>query len=233
MKTNIYLFATLKDKAQTNHVELELPRGSTIAGLKLSLAEAFPGIKSILPRTIASINHQFAFDEDLIPDGAEVALFPPVSGGSQYATIIKIVFDPLDLDEITAQLTLPTTGAVCTFTGIVRGETHRDNPHLTSSLEYEAYIPMAEGKMRQIAEEIRSRWPDIEGIALIQRIGLLQPLTPTVIVACASSHRNNGIFEASHFGIDRLKEIVPIWKKEIGPQGETWVEGEYIPGKGD
>jgi MoaE-MoaD fusion protein len=233
MKVKILLFATLKDRAQTGKVELELPDGCTIADLKNSLADSFPAIKPLLANTIASVNQQFAFNEDLIPNGAEIGLFPPVSGGSEYPTIVKIVMDPLDLDEITARLTLETTGAVCIFTGIVRGETQRDNPHITSSLEYEAYIPMAEEKMRQIANEIRARWPEIEGIALIQRIGLLKPLTPTVIVACASSHRNNGIFEASHFGIDRLKEIVPIWKKEIGPQGETWVEGKYLPGKGD
>ena len=233
MKVNIFFFASLKDRAQTGKAEFELPQGSTIAELKKSLAQAFPGIESLLPRTIASINRQFAFDEDAIPENAEIALFPPVSGGAQYTTITKVVYETLDLDEITAQLTLQTTGAVCMFTGIVRGETHREDPHLTTSLEYDAYIPMAEEKMLQIADEIRARWPEIEGIALIQRIGLLQPRTPTVIVACASSHRNNGIFEASHYGIDRLKEIVPIWKKEIGPQGQTWIEGHYQPGKGD
>jgi MoaE-MoaD fusion protein len=233
MIINIFFFSTPKKRGKKRKNTIKLPQRSSIFPVKNSLAETFPAINSLLPHTIASINHQFAFDEDIIPDGAEVALFPPVSGGSQFPTIIKIVYDPLDLDEITNQLTQSTTGAVCMFSGIVRGETHRENPHITTSLEYEAYIPMAEEKMRQIADEIRARWQEIEGIALIQRIGHLDPGTPTVIVACASSHRNNGVFDASHYGIDRLKEIVPVWKKEIGPQGETWVEGEYLPGKGD
>jgi molybdopterin synthase catalytic subunit len=112
---------------------------------------------------------------------------------------------------------------------MVRGKTSRGEPHETSSLEYEAYVPMAEAKMIQVASEIRERWPAVEGIAIVQRIGLLAPKTPTVLIACSAAHRDTGVFEAAHYGIDRLKEIVPIWKKEIGPDGEVWVEGEYTP----
>ena len=81
--------------------------------------------------------------------------------------------------------------------------------------------------------EIRERWPTIGGIILLQRIGRLAAGTPTVIIACSASHRDTGVFEATRYGIDRLKEIVPIWKKEVGPSGEEWVEGEYIPKRGD
>ena len=87
--------------------------------------------------------------------------------------------------------------------------------------------------MKQVAGEIRARWPEIEGIAIVQRIGHLQPGTPTVLIACTAAHRDTGVFEAARYGIDRLKEIVPIWKKEIGLNGGVWVEGEYIPRKGD
>jgi len=83
--------------------------------------------------------------------------------------------------------------------------------------------------MKQIAEEIRRKWPKIEGIAIIQRIGKLKPQTPTTLIACTSPHRDDGIFEAARYGIDRLKEIVPVWKKEVGETGEIWIEGEYIP----
>jgi len=92
---------------------------------------------------------------------------------------------------------------------------------------------MAETKMKQVAEEIRRRWPSIEGIAIVQRIGRLYPKTPTVLIACTAAHRDTGVFEAARYGIDRLKEIVPIWKKEVGPNGEFWVEGDYIPGAQD
>jgi molybdopterin synthase catalytic subunit len=92
---------------------------------------------------------------------------------------------------------------------------------------------MAEAKMAQVAEEIRQRWPAVEGIAIVQRVGRLESGTPTVLIACSAAHRDSGVFEAARYGIDRLKEIVPVWKKEIGPQGETWVEGKYHPKPGD
>jgi molybdopterin synthase catalytic subunit len=107
--------------------------------------------------------------------------------------------------------------------------TARNEPHETSYLEYEAYQPMAEATMRQIADEIRSRWPSVEGIVLVQRIGRLDPGTTTTAIACAAAHRNTGVFEAARYGIDRLKEIVPVWKKEVGPRGQEWVEGEHHP----
>ena len=137
------------------------------------------------------------------------------------------------VNGLLAEMVQDTTGAACIFTGVVRGFTQRGDFHQTSSLIYEAYIPMAEDKMEQVAQEIRMRWPDVEGIGIIQRIGHLETGTPSVAIACTSSHRDCGIFEAARYGIDRLKEIVPVWKKEIGPQGETWIEGKYLPGPGD
>jgi molybdopterin synthase catalytic subunit len=112
---------------------------------------------------------------------------------------------------------------------MVRAITRRGEPHDTQYLEYEAYKPMAEAKMSQVADEIRDRWPSIEGIAIVQRVGRLDPGTPTVLIACTAPHRDTGVFEAARYGIDRLKEIVPVWKKEVGPHGETWVEGSYSP----
>ena len=130
-------------------------------------------------------------------------------------------------------MTTSTTGAACIFTGIVRGETVRDNPHQTDELEYDAYRAMAVLKMDQIAEEIRIRWKDIEGIAIVQRTGKLLPGMVSVTIICTSSHRDSGIFEAARYGIDRLKEIVPIWKKEVSKDGEVWIEGDYFPHRGE
>jgi molybdopterin synthase catalytic subunit len=152
---------------------------------------------------------------------------------SDYPTIFSITENEIDLNELVERITLASTGAVAIFTGMVRGVTARDNPHETIYLEYEAYKPMAESKMLQVANEIRTRWPVIEGIAIVQRIGRLYPRTPTVLIACSSAHRDTGVFEAARYGIDRLKEIVPVWKKEVGPQGEEWVEGDYIPKAGE
>jgi len=150
-----------------------------------------------------------------------------------HPTILSITEDEIDLNRLLAQITLPTTGAAAFFTGMVRGITSRGNRHETAYLEYESYKPMAEAKMKQVANEIRARWDTIEGIAIVQRVGKLHPCTPTVLIACTAPHRNTGVFDAARYGIDRLKEIVPVWKKEFGPQGEEWVEGDYVPRAGE
>ncbi len=151
----------------------------------------------------------------------------------EFPTIYSITEQEINLNDLLARITLPTTGAAAIFTGMVRGLTARADPHETVYLEYEAYLPMAEAKLKQVADEIRARWPAVEGIAIVQRVGRLYPQTPTVLIACTAAHRDTGVFEAARYGIDRLKEIVPIWKKEVGMNGEFWVEGEYIPGPED
>jgi len=149
-------------------------------------------------------------------------------------TIFAITEEELDLNDLVARITLPSSGAACVFTGMVRGETRREGfPPQTTYLEYEAYAPMAEAKMRQVADEIRQRWPVVQGVAIVQRVGRLQPQTPTVLIACTAAHRDTGVFEAARYGIDRLKEIVPVWKKEVGSQGEIWIEGKYTPKPGE
>jgi molybdopterin synthase catalytic subunit len=147
---------------------------------------------------------------------------------TEMPTIISITESELDLDALLAKITLPSTGAAAVFTGMVRGITERGKAHETLYLEYEAYQPMAEAKMRQIADEIRARWPSVEGIAMLQRIGRLYSKTPTILIACTAAHRDTGVFEAARYGIDRLKEIVPIWKKEVGPDGASWIEGDHF-----
>ncbi len=150
-----------------------------------------------------------------------------------FPTIFSITEEEIDLNALLAQITSPSTGAAALFTGMVRGVTSREPVHETVYLDYEAYVPMAESKMRQVADEIRARWPTVEGIAIVQRVGRLYPQTPTVLIACTAAHRDTGVFEAARYGIDRLKEIVPIWKKEVGADGESWVEGDYLPGPGE
>ncbi len=160
---------------------------------------------------------------------------------SDLPTIVSITEDEIDLNTLVEKITLTSTGAAAIFTGMVRGKTSRTGkaqginytPHDTAYLEYEAYKPMAEEKMIQVADEIREKWSVVEGIAIVQRIGKLYPRTPTVLIACTASHRDTGVFDAARYGIDRLKEIVPVWKKEILPEGEEWVEGEYIPKRGE
>ncbi|MFU8772729.1 MAG: molybdenum cofactor biosynthesis protein [Anaerolineales bacterium] len=233
-KVTIKFFANLREISGIVETTISLPDDSKVSDLKYYLKDKFPKIAPNLDTTLVSINREFAFGEDNIPDGAEIALFPPVSGGGYNNPTVLIVTEKIiDLNELLEQITLPTTGAACFFTGMVRAKTLDDNIQNTEFLEYEAYLPMAEAKIRQVAEEIRTQWPKVEGIAIVQRIGRLDAGTLTVTIACSAAHRDSGVFEAARYGIDRLKEIVPIWKKEIRPSSESWIEGEYIPKRSD
>jgi molybdopterin synthase catalytic subunit len=236
MRVNILLFATLKDIVGRPRLAIALsePR-ATVADVRAALLALYPQIEANLNAAIASVNQEYAFAEDPVRDGDEVAFFPPVSGGNgEYPEIFRLADEPLDMDELVASITVPATGAVCIFSGMVRGETAgRGSVAETSALEYEAYEPMALLKMRQVAEEIRRQWPLVQGIAIVQRIGRLEVGQNTILIGCSSGHRDEGCFEAARYGIDRLKEIVPVWKKEFRPDGSSWVEGHYLPTTGD
>jgi molybdopterin synthase catalytic subunit len=122
---------------------------------------------------------------------------------------------PIDHDELIEAISTPEAGAVVFFSGLVRGTTQKEG-HIpqTEYLEYEAYESMALAKMQQVAREIREQYPDVLGIAMVQRLGKLAVGDNTVLIACSSAHRDSGCFEAARYGIDRLKEIVPVWKKK-------------------
>ena len=235
MKISVLFFATLRDLVGARQLTVQLPgQASTIAQLRGELSERYPNVRDNLQVALAAINEEFAFDNDTVSDGDEVAFFPPVSGGSGPDNARPEIFllpeAAIDADEIIAAISTPRTGAVCLFSGLVRGQTDRAG-HLpqTESLEYEAFEAMALAKMKQVAREIRGQWARVEGIAIAQRVGKLEVGDNTVLIACSSPHRDDGCFEAARYGIDRLKEIVPVWKKEIGSGGEVWIEGEYQP----
>lgn len=236
MTITIKLFATLKDMAQASHIEVELDTPTTVAVLKQAIADQYPALAPAVNSVIVAVNQEYSFEEHQIDNTDEVALFPPVSGGAatHYPEVYRVSEEPVDLNELTAKIVRPETGAVALFSGYVRGLTvGEDSKQHTSQLHYEAYVPMAEAKMRQVAAEIRDRWPLVQGIAIVQRIGRLNVGEPTVLIACAAGHRDQGCFEGARYGIDRLKEIVPIWKKEIGPDREQWIEGMYHPTEDD
>jgi MoaE-MoaD fusion protein len=233
----VLFFATLRDKVGVRELSIEFTSGSHVIDIKQAVLEKYPAIGPIMDTLIVAVNHQFAFNEDVVPNESEIAMFPPVSGGDtnekKFPTLIAITEKDIDINEVVVQITLPTTGSTCIFTGVVREVTHRGIEHQTKYLEYEAYRGMAELKLHQISQEIRSHWKDVEGIVLIQRIGKLMPGNVSVVVATSSSHRDSGIFEATRYGIDRLKEIVTVWKKEVSQDGEEWIEGEYFPQRGE
>lgn len=234
----LLFFANLRELVGTKEVSISIMDSSTVADLKIQVADLYPQLTSHLKTILVSVNKEYGFDEEIIPDGAEVALFPPVSGGSgsqssEFPTYLAIQEDELDLNQMLQQITTPKTGAACMFTGMVRAVTERGAAHETEYLEYQAYQDMAQGQLQKVADEIRERWPVVQGIVIIQRIGHLDAGTPTVAIACSAGHRDTGVFEAARYGIDRLKQIVPVWKKEVGPEGEEWIEGEYFPEPGE
>lgn len=231
MQIHILLFANLKDVAGRNRLTLTLPDSSTVADVRKMLIAHYPHMEANINAAIAAVNEEYAFPLDPVNDGDQVAFFPPVSGGdSQYPEIFRLANEPINTDELVAAITIPATGAVCVFSGMVRGETTKEDARVkTQHLEYEAYEPMALTKMRQVAEEIREQWPLVQGIAIVQRVGQLAVGQNTILIACSSGHRDGGCFEAARYGIDRLKEIVPVWKKEVRLDGQAWVEGDYFP----
>ncbi|MBN1813761.1 MAG: molybdenum cofactor biosynthesis protein MoaE [Anaerolineae bacterium] len=132
--------------------------------------------------------------------------------------LFEITPGPISADDVIARLANPAVGAIATFVGVVRGET---DGHKTLYLEYEAYPGMAEDSLRQIGDEIRERWPSIREVAIVHRIGRLEIGEVATVIAVSAAHRPD-VFDALHYAIDRLKEIVPIWKKEVWADGEAW-----------
>jgi molybdopterin synthase catalytic subunit len=132
--------------------------------------------------------------------------------------LFELTSGPISVDEVVSRLADPAIGAVATFVGVVRGET---DGREVRYLEYEAYAEMAEEMLRQIGEEIRQRWTTIREVAIVHRVGH-QPIgTISVVIALSAAHRAE-VFDALHYAIDRLKEIVPIWKKEVWADGSEW-----------
>ena len=236
MKVKILLFALLKDLAQTNRFEVSFPQTTvTIAEVRQAVSQMYPQLEKQMGIAIAACNQEFANPADPVQDGDEVAFFPPVSGGNLAKPLFtRITNDPVNHDELIRFVTTPATGAVVTFSGVVRGTTTRQEGTLqTDHLEYDAYQAMAEAKMKQVAEEIWERWSSVQGVAIVQRIGKLEVGENTVVIACSTGHRGDGGFEAARYGIDRLKEIVPVWKKEVQGDQSNWVIGNYTPTASD
>ena len=135
--------------------------------------------------------------------------------------MFEVTSEPLDARTVEAAVTHPGAGAVCTFSGIVRDNSRGRS---VTHLEYEAFEQMATREMRKIAGEIAERWPDVR-VAMIHRTGRLEVGEPSVVVSTSAPHRSEAI-AACKWGIDRLKESVPVWKKEYAADGTFWIEGD-------
>jgi molybdopterin synthase catalytic subunit len=132
--------------------------------------------------------------------------------------LFEVTNREVSVDEVVARLADPAIGAVATFVGVVRGTT---DGREVRYLEYEAYLEMAEKTLRQIGDEVRARWPEIQQVAIVHRTGRLLIGETAVVIALSAAHRRQ-VFDALRYAIDRLKEIVPIWKKEVWADGAEW-----------
>ena len=238
MELEIRLFATLKDRVGKNTISLTLSEPASVQDLLAEVVDEYPELAPSVSSLLVAVNRAYADEDTSLKPGDEIAFFPPVSGGAKsdnpHPTYFAVTSEEVSLDKVHKRIRKADIGAIVTFTGSVRGQTNREGlPPATLHLEYEAYHEMAESKMAQIAEEIWDKWPLVKGIAIVQRIGKLDIGEATTIVSCAASHRDQGAFEAARYGIDRLKEIVPVWKKEVGDDDSIWIEGDYRPTKAD
>jgi molybdopterin synthase catalytic subunit len=134
--------------------------------------------------------------------------------------LFEITTQAISVDEVGRRVAGPAVGAVVSFAGLVR---NTNEGREVRELEYEAYAEMAEPLLAQIGDEIKARWP-VEAVAIVHRVGRLAIGEASVVIAVASGHRQ-GAFDAARYAIDRVKEIVPIWKKEYFEGGEVWIEG--------
>ena len=226
MTFTVQLFASLAESAGTRQVEIEPPAGETTAGgLASAVFDRFPALAGMGDSVMLAVNSEYVSPDFPVRDGDEVALIPPVSGGATEAdAYFRITEDSLDLGTLHDLVLRPEAGAVSVFSGVVRNNNlGRDVDYL----EYDAYPAMATKIMRQIAEEVRERW-EVCAVAMHHRRGRLEIGAASVMIAVSSPHRKEGI-EACHYAIDRLKAIVPVWKKEVWADGEHWIEGSLTP----
>ena len=204
MVITVRLFAGLRERAGRDRVQLELPDGARVADVLAAMG--------VGPREcVVAVNREYAREESPVQPGDEVALVPPVSGGSGPVRRVRITEEPLDVAALSAAVRDPAAGAVVCFEGVTREVSH---------LDYEAYAEMAEPRLRQIAEEEAARH-GLCAVAVEHRIGRVELSEPSVIVAASAPHRGEA-FAGARAVIDRLKAEAPIWKREEG----EWVEGE-------
>ena len=208
MRIDVRLFAGLREQAGRRSTTLELPDDASVADVfpALDLGAEPPGL-------LFAVNRAYVSRDAVLVDGDEVALIPPVSGGA-----FLLSEEPLSLDAVVGEVAADGAGAIATFTGTTR---NRSRGRDVVRLEYEAYEGMAEAEMAQIAAELRERYA-LVGLAIHHRVGIVEIGQPSVVIAVSAAHRGDAL-AACRDAIDRLKERVPLWKKEIYVGGEEWI----------
>jgi molybdopterin synthase catalytic subunit len=227
MQIRVLFFGILKDVTGLAADTPDLPEQSTLADLVHHYSVKTPQLQQHLPGIAMSINQEFARASDVLKAGDEVALLPPVSGGSDTSTRsphCAIVRDPIDTAAVANILKRPEDGATGIFEGIVRNNTRGRK---TLYLDYESYEAMALKKMEELALQALIDFK-IRDVALVHRLGRLEIGETSVLIVVASAHRGPA-FDACRWLIDTLKRTVPIWKKEYFIDGAVWADGEPFP----
>ena len=214
MQLSVRLFATIREAVGASVITLDLPPGATVAALKEEMGARYPQLRG-LPQVQVAVNYEYASADHEIRETDALALIPPVSGGSGQ---FEVTEEPLSADSVSDLVRTPECGAVTVFLGTSR---RMSRGREVAYLDYDAYPEMAIRKMQQIGDEIRERW-GIERVAIRHRVGRVDLGDASVAIAVATEHRAES-FEACKYAIDRLKEIVPIWKKEVWVGGGEWI----------
>jgi molybdopterin converting factor subunit 1 len=230
VQIKVLFFGLLKDICGGAETRLELPEGATAGAVFDHYAKAFPKLRQMASSVVLARNHEFARTTEPLSDGDEVALLPPVSGGASNLSEISdpeghffaLTREPIDFRGLENRLLQGCDGASVTFQGVVRNNT---SGRATLRLEYECYEAMAIRKMAEIGREIASQCA-ISRIGMVHRLGTMEIGEASVVIVVTAPHRKPA-FDAALEGINRLKRLVPVWKKEFFDDGEVWVEGDW------
>jgi molybdopterin converting factor subunit 1 len=229
MRVRVLFFGMLRELVGRPSEDADFPEGADLRAVFDSYAARFPRLRELASSIVVAHNQQFAALSTSVSEGDEVAFLPPVSGGietdaevSQDGHYFALTRHAVDTRAVIAHLLTGAEGAVITFEGTVRNNT-KGRP--TLCLDYECYQSMALKLMVQIGLEIAQKHA-IGRVAMVHRLGRLLIGETSVAVIVTAPHRGPA-FEAAREGIDRLKKLVPIWKKEHFVDGEVWVEGEW------
>jgi MoaE-MoaD fusion protein len=217
MRVSVRLFAGLRERAGTDRLEVELPDDARVADVLAAMAATPVG--ALRDREcVVAVNREYATAEEPVRAGDEIALVPPVSGGSGPVRHVRVTGEPLDLAALADAVRDPRAGAVVLFEGVTRA---------VPELEYEAYVEMAVGKLEAIAAQEAERH-GLCAVAIEHRIGTVPRSEPSVIVAASAPHRGEA-FAGARALIDRVKAEAPIWKVEVTDAGRARVEGTLPP----
>jgi MoaE-MoaD fusion protein len=216
------LFGQAREWVGTSSLDLTLEAPATVESAFMVLQARHPRLAQMERSLLFAVNEEYAAPSHALSDGDRLAVLPPVSGGeTESSDIFEITREQIDIAGLRARLLEGHSGAVVVFDGVARNNT---KGRATLHLEYEGYEPMALRTMEQIGREVRERWP-INRIGIVHRLGRIDITESSVVIVVTSAHRKIA-FEACHYAIDRLKRIVPIWKKEYFEDGAVWVENE-------